>query len=157
MAIFSPLTGRPEFLQGLACWIGTARGSSSSQALPCVTLGTRVSSSLSPTPRHPLGLWRYWHDEMFYEVCSRAKEGEDGLQRAPEISTEYMYFLHSHRDLGNYKHLCKYVFHYITISCLHLQTLTPTKFAMNQPRIIWLIPPSCDNLAGSLSHIQDAP
>lgn len=42
-----------------------------------------------------------------------------------------MYFLHSHRDLGNHKDLCKCVFHYITISCLYLQTPTPTIFAMN--------------------------
>lgn len=57
---------------------------------------------------------------------------------------QVFFFFHSPRDLGNYKHLYKYIFHYITIFCLHLQTPTLTRFAMN---------PTENNTVYSFHHV----
>ena len=91
----------------------------------------------SPTPLRPLEIptwWGVWWS--LFKSRGRRIGTPDSTKDPNRIQ---VFFFHSPNDLGNYKHLYKYVFHYITISCLHLQTPTLTRFAMNPTKIIRLI------------------
>ena len=86
------------------------------QARPGSFLPVTVSSTVSF--QFSAGIWRQRHNRIFYDICSVQEQGKGS--RGSDSTRDL-----SQRDLGNHKHLCKCVYHDVTIFPLCRLLLQP--------------------------------